>query len=126
MNIESILLYAGAFICFVISLKNGISIMLMRNKTKMTEGTVVSTQLAAHHTMKIYNSNRAFLSYYVNGEEMISENSIGVPLSTRLGDKVSIRYIVENPKKLFKPTVSRFVTLFLASVVIFTIGVLTK
>ncbi|MDD4295469.1 MAG: hypothetical protein PHC69_00735 [Ruminiclostridium sp.] len=98
----------------------------MRNKTKQTEGTVVSTQLSTHHTMKIYNSNRAFISYYVNGKETISENSIGVPLSTQLGDKMPVRYIIKNPKKLFKPTIGRFLTLLIASVVIFIIGALIK
>lgn len=119
---EMLIFYTAAAILFIIGTIEGISLAIMGGKTKMVTGTIVDIRFTSAETMKVYNSKWALISYFINGEEYVSENRISVPMSFEVGDQVQVRYVINKPQKLYSRSTKRYIILLLLSFLFTIIG----
>jgi hypothetical protein len=87
----------------------------MRGKTVTVTGMIIDIKTALPDTYKQSNSKSASFLYYVNGEKYISENRIQVPMTAEIGNKKSIKVIIDQPQKIYTKSFTKFaIVLFLA------------
>lgn len=115
---------ACSIVLFVIAAFEGISLISKRTRTGTAIGYVIDISMPAAETMKIYNSKWAMVSFNVGSENFISQNRIQVPMSSRLGDKVIIKYDIENPQHLITQTPKRLAVLISCCAISFIISLL--
>ena len=101
--------------CF--GLVNLIQFILYRNRTVQTVGTVIAVKMPNPETDRVHNSKWATLSYKVDGRIYQSHNSIQVPMASRIGSTVKVRYDKSEPEKLYSFSVFRIVVAFVIAVV---------
>jgi hypothetical protein len=101
MDTLNILFYIAGGVCLVLAAVSGISLAVMRKRVDTVTGTIVDIRLTNAETMKLANSKWAHMLYYIDGKEYVSHNRIQVPMSSRVGDKRKINYIIDDPQKLY-------------------------
>ena len=62
--------------------------------------TIEETETIAPEVMKINNSKYAVVSFVIDNKKYVSENSIQIPIRYQVGDKIKVKYEVENPNKV--------------------------
>ena len=119
MDNDTIFLYiiAAAALCF--ALINCIQFILKRNKTAQTTGTIISIKMPNPETAKARNSKWAIVSYTADGKSCQSQNRIQVPMVSRVGSTVKVRYDKSNPEKLYSFSMLRIaVSVLIAAICI--------
>lgn len=115
MERDVIFLYLIAGISFVFALFNCILLIVKHDKTKRTDGTIVSIKSTNPTNEKWRNAKLAEVSYLVNGKNVISENRLQVPLSATVGTHITIRYDKNRPEKIYSYSVKRIIISLLIS-----------
>jgi endo-beta-N-acetylglucosaminidase D len=96
--------------------------MINKNKIDYTDGTIVGANTAVPETMKKNNSKWAIVSYKVDGKMITSENKIQVSMNSKVGDKVKIAYLINNPEKLFTATFKKAFISFIIALISFIVA----
>ncbi|MCH5344420.1 MAG: DUF3592 domain-containing protein [Acetatifactor sp.] len=117
MDKDTVFLYIIAAITLCFGLINGIQLLIKKNKTAQTVGTVTSIKTLNPETTKFRNSKWAIVSYKVNGKTYQSQNRIQVSMASQIGTPVPVRYDTNNPEKLYSFSVSRIVVSLLVAVI---------
>ncbi len=100
MGKESMFICVIAVAAVGFALFNTACLMIKRNSTAQTEGTILSFVLVNPEKAKS-NSKWAIVTYKVNGRMYTSQNRIQVPMAAQIGSSVKIRYDVARPEKLY-------------------------
>ena len=96
--------------------------MINKNKIDYTDGSIVGANTAVPETMKKNNSKWAIVSYKVDGKMITSENKIQVSMNSKVGDKVKIAYLINNPEKLFTATFKKAFISFIIALISFIVA----
>lgn len=105
---------AAAAVCF--ALVNCIQFLLKHGRTAQTAGTISSIVMPNAETAKARNSKWAEIIYTVNGKVYRPRKRIQVPMTSQIGDSVTVRYDIEDPEKLYRFSGSRIVISLLIAV----------
>lgn len=100
------------------SVVEGIRYYRVRNCIRTINGVIHNLTTASAESMRLYNSKWAKVSFTVDGIIIVSENRIQVPMSSKVGDKITVKYDVNNPKRIITVSVQRMI-LFLSIAVAF-------
>lgn len=100
------------------SVVEGIRYYRVRNCIRTINGVIYNLTTASAESMRLYNSKWAKVSFTVDGGIIVSENRIQVPMSSKVGDKITVKYDVNNPKRIITVSVQRMI-LFLSIAVAF-------
>lgn len=117
MDNDALFLYIIAAAALSFGLINGIQLLLKRNRTIRTVGTIISIKTPNPENSNFRNSKWASVSYKVNGITYQSANRIQVPMASQIGTTVTVRYDTQNPEKLYGFSVRRIVVSLLIAVV---------
>jgi len=117
MNYETLFLYLIAAASLLFAAYNALYLILKRNRTARTTGTIISITSPNPDTAKARNSKWAVVSYKVNGKNFTSENRIQVPMAAQIGSPVTVRYDIERPKKLYSFSLIKIFTALLVAAV---------
>lgn len=110
------------FICIIavaaliFALFNATCIIVKKNTTVQTTGTIISVALVNPEKAKS-NSKWATVTYKVNGKTYTSQKQIQVPMAAQIGSSVKIRYDVAKPEKLYSYSFGRILMALLVIVV---------
>ncbi|MDE6639769.1 MAG: DUF3592 domain-containing protein [Acetatifactor sp.] len=119
MNNDAIFLYIIAATALCFGLINCIQILLKRNRTAQTTGTIISIKMPNPETAKARNSKWAQVSYTVDGKSYQSQNRVQVPMTLQVGSTVKVRYDRLNPEKLYSFSLLRIaVSILIAAICI--------
>ena len=97
-----------------------------RDRLCRATGNIVDISTLAAETMKVYNSKWALVMYNVDGQMIISQNRIVVPMSSNIGDPVKIQYDRDNPSVLIVQSPKRFVVFMLCAAAALIIALFLK
>ena len=117
MSGDIVFLYCIAVISFVFALFNCVLLVVKRNNTAKTVGTIISIKMPNPESCKFRNSKWAIVSYKVNGRTYQSQNRIQVPLEAQIGTTVTIRYDEREPGKLYSFSILRVVVSFVITAI---------
>ena len=120
MGIQTILFYIVAAVLFVVAVIEGVSLTIASRKLQTSIGTIVEIKLLNLRT--IYKTKWATVNYHIDGNEYLSENRISVPIYSEVGDQVQVKYLIDQPRKLYSKSIKRFIIIMFASVVCFLFG----
>ena len=109
MERDVIVLYIIAGISFSFALFNCILFAIKHGKTVKTNGTVVSTKSTNPTNEKWRNAKLAEISYQVNGRNIVSRNRIQVPLASKVGTPITIRYDRNQPERIYSYSAKRVI-----------------
>ncbi len=98
--------------------------MINKNKIEYTDGTIVEVNTAVPETMKKNNSKWAIVSYKVDGKMITSKNRIQVSMNSKVGDKVKVAYLINNPEKLFTTTLKKASISFIIAIISFIVAII--
>lgn len=119
MNNDTIFLSVIAAMALCFGLINCMQLLLKRNRTAQTTGTIISIKMPNPETAKARNSKWAIVSYTVDGKTYQSQNRVQVPMALQVGSTVKVRYDRFNPEKLYSFSVLRIaVSILIAAVCI--------
>lgn len=124
-NVVLLFLFA-AFALFLLGCKEGIILLKKRDRLCRATGNIVDISTLAAETMKVYNSKWALVMYNVDGQMIISQNRIVVPMSSNIGDPVKIQYDRDNPSVLIVQSPKRFVVFMLCAAAALIIALFLK
>lgn len=113
MERDVIILYLIAGISFAFALFNCILFVTKQGKTMKTDGTITSIKSTNPTNETWRNAKLAEVSYLVNGRSVVSKNQIQVPLSSKIGTHLTVRYDKKHPEKLYSYSAKRIVIGFL-------------
>lgn len=119
---EMYFIYLAATLFLILGIGDLERSFISRSTTDFTTGEVLSTWSPNPEAVKRGNSKWAIFSYSINGKKYISKNRIQVSMTTKVGDKKTIRYDKKSPEKLYSFSIKRGVLLCTVSVVLFVIG----
>lgn len=74
----------------------------MLKKTKEIVASIVVFETVLPDNVLFVNSKLATLAYEIEGKVYNSENTIQVPMTYDLGDKLTVDYDCEKPTKVYK------------------------
>jgi hypothetical protein len=120
MGTADIIFYAAGAVCFILSIINGLSLVIMRNKVKPVIGTIVDIKTTNSETMRVVNSKWAHMLYQIDGKDYVSENRIFVPMSAIVGQKMKIKYIIDKPHRLYGKSI-KIVLIYLLIAILCTV-----
>lgn len=120
MSNEAIFLYVISMAA-VFGVVNAVQLILKRNKTAQTVGTIISVKTINPETARNRNSKWATVSYKVGGKIYRSINRIQVPMTSQIGSTVKVRYDKSAPEKLYSFSAIRIIVSFLIAVIGFLI-----
>lgn len=117
MSKDTIFLYiiAAAALCF--ALANCLQFLLKRGRTAQAVGTISSISMPNAEMAKARNSKWAKITYVVDGKTYHSCNRIQVPMTSQVGNSVTVRYDTRRPEKLYSFSVSRIIVSLLIAAV---------
>ena len=121
MSNEAIFLYVISMAAAVFGVVNAVQLILKRNKTAQTVGTIISVKTINPETARNRNSKWATVSYKVGGKIYQSINRIQVPMTSQIGSTVKVRYDKSAPEKLYSFSAIRIIVSFLIAVIGFLI-----
>lgn len=121
MSNEAIFLYVISMAATVFGVVNAVQLILKRNKTAQTVGTIISIKTINPETARNRNSKWATVSYKVGGKIYQSINRIQVPMTSQIGSTVKVRYDKSAPEKLYSFSAIRIIVPFLIAVIGFLI-----
>ena len=113
---ETVFIYIAAVFAFGFGLINFIQFLWKRNQTAPTIGTILSIKTPNPENTKFRNSKWAILSYKANGKTYLSQKRIQVPMVSQVGTKISVRYDIQHPEKLYRFSASRIIVPVLIAV----------
>lgn len=119
---EKYFIYIAAMLLLILGAVDLGRNYVLRNNTDYTIGEVVSIWQPNPEAVKKGNSKWAYFSYYVDGKKYLSKNRIQVSMSTKIGEKIKIKYDKRNPEKLYSFSVKRGFILLAVSLVLFAVG----
>lgn len=117
MDKDIVFLYIIAAIALCFGLVNCIQILVKKNRTAQTVGTVISFKTLNPETTKFRNSKWATVSYKVSGKTYQSQNRIQVSMASQIGTPVTVRYDLHNPEKLYSFSGLRIFVSFLVAAI---------
>ena len=112
----TVFIYIVAVFAFCFGLINFIQFLRKRNRTARTIGTILSIKTSNPENTKFRNSKWAILSYKANGKTYLSQKRIQVPMVSQVGTKISVRYDIHHPEKLYRFSASRIIVPILIAV----------
>lgn len=116
MDRDTSFLFAIAAAALCLGLADAVLFLLKRNRTARTTGTITYIGTALPRRTSFRNSKWAAVSYQVDGKTYLSENRIQVPMASRIGSSVTVRYDTQRPEVLYHFSVSRIViSLFISA-----------
>ena len=80
-----------------------------------TSGTIVSIKSTNPTNEKWRNAKLAEISYQVNNRNIVSKNRIQVPLASKVGTPITVRYDRNQPERIYSYSAKRIITGFLIS-----------
>ena len=107
MKNDTIFLYLIASVSFLFALYNALAFWAKRNTTGKTTGTINSITSPNPETAKTRNSKWAKVTYCVNGKNYVSKNHIQVPMTSQIGDSVTVRFDLKQPEKIYSYSLTR-------------------
>lgn len=113
MNGQVFFLYTAAGLSLAFAAVDTIRCLWKRGKTVVATGTVIFLWSPNPDTAKKNNSNWATVSYKASGREFTSRNRVQVPMGTKVGHTVKIRYDRERPEILYSFSTLRSAVAFL-------------
>ncbi len=124
MSKDTIFLYiiAAAALCF--ALVNCLQFLLKRGRTAQTVGTISSIVMPNAEMAKARNSKWAEITYVVDRKTYHSCNRIQVPMTSQVGNSVTVRYDTHHPEKLYSFSISRIIASLLIAAVCVTATIL--
>lgn len=117
MNNDTIFLSVIAAMALCFGLINCMQLLLKRNRTAQTTGTIISIKMPNPETAKARNSKWAIVSYTVDGKTYQSQNRVQVPMALQVGSTVKVRYDRLSPEKLYSFSMLRIVVSILIAAV---------
>ena len=123
MERDVIVLYIIAGVSFSFALFNCILFALKHGKTAKTNGTIVSIKSTNE---KWRNAKLAEISYRVNDRNIVSKNRIQVPLTSKIGTPITVRYDRNQPERIYSYSAKRIITGFLIGIGSVLIAVLMQ
>ena len=115
MERDVIVLYMIAGVSFSFALFNCILFAIKHGKTMKTSGTIVSIKSTNPMNEKWRNAKLAEISYRVNDRNIVSKNRIQVPLTSKVGTLITVRYDRNQPERIYSYSAKRIITGFLIS-----------
>lgn len=119
---EKYFIYLAAMLLLILGAVDLGRNFVLRNNADYTIGEVVSIWQPNPETVKRGNSKWAYFSYSVDGKKYLSKNRIQVSMSTKIGEKIEIKYDKRNPEKLYSFSGKRGLILIAVSLVLFIVG----
>lgn len=116
MERDVIVLYIIAGISFSFALFNCILFAIKHGKTMKTNGTIISIKSTNPTNEKWRNAKLAKISYQVNDRKIVSRNRIQVPLASKVGTLITIRYDRNQPERIYSYSVKRIIMGFLIGI----------
>lgn len=123
MKNDTIFLYLIASVSFLFALYNAFAFWAKRNTTAKTIGTISSITSPNPETAKARNSKWAKVTYCVNGKNYVSKNRIQVPMTSQIGDSVTVRFDLKQPERLYSYSLARILVSLFVTVVCIVVGV---
>lgn len=107
MDKEIIFISIVALFAFVFFVINAGSFLMNKNRSKKTQGTIISFKTLNPSTEKMRNSKWAIVTYNVAGKNYTSKNPIQVSMTADIGSHIQVRYAIDQPDKLYHFSVKR-------------------
>ena len=115
MERDVIVLYMIAGVSFSFALFNCILFAIKHGKSMKTSGMIVSIKSTNPTNEKWRNAKLAEISYQVNNRNIVSKNRIQVPLASKVGTPITVRYDRNQPERIYSYSAKRIITGFLIS-----------
>jgi|GEM_PF-2032289 len=119
---ETILLFFAASILFVFLFLEHRDIKKVEGKTKEVTGVIV--EIEAQYPASAIASKWARISYYVNGSSYKSSNWIQVSRKAHVGDKVLVKYLLDEPTILDTSSKLKYKIFLYSALTLIIIGML--
>ena len=116
MERDVIVLYMIAGVSFSFALFNCILFAIKHGKSMKTSGMIVSIKSTNPTNEKWRNAKLAEISYQVNNRNVVSENRIQVPLASKVGTPITVRYDRNQPERIYSYSAKRIITGFLIGI----------
>lgn len=126
MERDVIVLYIIAGVSFSFALFNCILFAIKHGKTTKTNGTIVSIKSTNPMNEKWRNAKLAEISYRVNDRNIVSKNRIQVPLTSKIGTPITVRYDRNKPERIYSYSAKRIIKGFLIGIGSVMIAVLMQ
>lgn len=107
MDKEIIFISIVALFAFGFFVINAGSFLMNKNRSKETQGTIISFKTLNPSTEKMRNSKWAIVTYNVAGKNYTSKNPIQVSMTADIGSHIQVRYAIDQPDKLYHFSVKR-------------------
>ena len=119
MKNEVLFLMVAGIICLLFSLWQGLQLLFLYKKTDTAKAIVTELSYAIANQTKFRNAKWARISFEYNQKLYAPEKRIQVPMTTEIGDKIIVRYFIDNPNKLAAFSFSKFITAFITAIFFF-------
>lgn len=106
MSNSQILLYLTTIISFFFVIYESTRLIIHSKNLNKTEGTVVDFKYTFPESMLIRNSKYVTVCYFVDGKKIISKNRIRVSSNYNIGDSITIKYFIDNPKQVYTGSIN--------------------
>ena len=116
MERDVIVLYMIAGVSFSFALFNCILFAIKHGKSMKTSGMIVSIKSTNPTNEKWRNAKLAEISYQVNNRNIVSKNRIQVPLASKVGTPIPVRYDRNQPERIYSYSAKRIITGFLIGI----------
>lgn len=123
MKDNTIFLYLIVTVSLLFALYNAFVFWAKRNTTAKTIGTISSITSPNPETAKARNSKWAKVTYCVNGKNYVSKNRIQVPMTSQIGDSVTVRFDLKQPEKIYSYSLTRVLVSLLIAVICIVVAV---
>ncbi len=104
----------------------GIQILFMTSRTKETQATIVETKFANSNGTKFRNSNWALVSYKVGVNTVVSNSRIQIPMETKVGEKIQVRYYKNSPERIATFSINKFVIGILVAIIFVIVRIMLQ
>ena len=114
--------YSAATLLLVLGLLDFARVVMYKDNVEYTTGEVIEIWMPENESVKKGNSTWAYFSYTIDDKNYESQNKIPVPRNTEVGDKLTIKYDIRKPTKIYNFTIKRGLILISVAAVLFLVG----